>query len=167
MERGAVEVASVAGLTAYVVPNPGPRQDCTYTNGSRMGSPPSFGSSAVLPDGHIVVCRVPGNPNSYRVELAGILLGSHFSSPHACLRVACKGAIAPATGSRRPVKRARWVMSARNSLLSKNQSVEWIKGHTAHVHQERSDEYAKYGSTLPPPPPTGLPTIPLGYNCQG
>ena len=48
--RGAVELASVTGLTAYVVPNPGPLPDCTYTDGSRIGFPPSSGSSAVLPD---------------------------------------------------------------------------------------------------------------------
>ena len=57
--RCAVELASVAGLTAYVVPNPGPHHDCTYTDGSRIGSLTSSGSSAVLPDGRIVVCRVP------------------------------------------------------------------------------------------------------------
>ena len=149
--RGAVELASVAGLTAYVVPNPGPHLDYTYTDGSRIGSPPSSGSSAVLPDGRIVVCRVPGNPNSYRAELIGILLGSHFSPPHTRLQVDCKGAIAAATGFKRPIKHSRWVLCARQSLLSKNQSVEWVEGHTGHLHQERSDEYAKYGSTLPPP----------------
>ena len=110
--RGAVELASVAGLTANVVPNPGPLPDCTYTDGSRIGSPPSSGSSAVLPDGRIVVCRVPGNPNSYRAELVGILLGSHFSPPHTRLRVDCKGAIAAATGSKRPIKHSRWVLCA-------------------------------------------------------
>ena len=38
--RGAVELASWAGLTAYLVTNPGPLPDCTYTDGSRIGSPP-------------------------------------------------------------------------------------------------------------------------------
>ena len=79
--RGAVELASVAGLTAIVVPKPEPHPDCTYTDGSRIGPPPSSGSSAVLPDGRIVVCRVPGNPNSYTAELVGILLGSHLPPP--------------------------------------------------------------------------------------
>ena len=105
--RGAVELASVAGLTAHVVPNTGPLPDCTYTDGSRMGSPPSSGSSAVLPDVRIVVCRVPGNPNAYRTELVGILLGSHFSPPLAGLRVDCKGAIAAATGPKRPIKHSK------------------------------------------------------------
>ena len=139
-------------LLHMLYPTPVPAQTVPTPMVAVLAPPPSWGSSAVLPDGHIVVCRVPGNPDSYSVELVGTLLGSHFSPPHACLRVACKGAIAPATGSRRPVKHAKWVMSARHSFLSKNQSVEWIKGHTGHVHQERSDEYAKYGSTLPPPP---------------
>ena len=106
--RGAVELASVAGLTAYVVPNPGAHPDCTYTGGSRIGSCPSSGSSAVLPNGRIVVCRIPGNPNSYRAELLGILLGSHFSPPDPRLRVDCKGAIVAATGFERPIKHSRW-----------------------------------------------------------
>ena len=151
--RGAVELASVAVLTAYVVPNPGPLPGCTYTDGSRIAPPPPSGSSAVLPDGRIVVCRVPGNPNLYRAELVGILLGSNFSPPHTRLRVDCKGAIAAATGSKCLIEHSRWVLCARQSPLSKNQSVEWVEGHTGHLHQEGSDEYAKYGSTLPPPPP--------------
>ena len=151
--RGAVEIAAVAGIGAYVVPNTGPAPDCTYTDGSRLGSPPASGASAVLPDGRIVLCRIPGNPHSYKAEVIGILLGSYFSPPHSRLRVDCKGAIASTTGSRRPVRHSRWVLQARQSLLSKNQSVDWIEGHTGHVHQERSNEYGKYGSTLSQPPP--------------
>ena len=151
--RGATEIASAAGLAAYVVPNSRPSPDCAYTDGSRIGSPPASGASAVLRDGRIVLCRIPGNPNSYKSEVVGILLGSHFSSPHATLWVDCKGAIASTTGTKRPVRQSRWVLQARQSLWSKNQSLEWIEGHTGHVHHEKSDEFAKYGSTLPPPPP--------------
>ena len=149
--RGATEIASVAGLVAYVVPNSAPPPDYTYTDGSRIGSPPASSASAVLRDGHIVLCGVPGNPNSYKAEVVGILLGSHFSPPCATLRVDCKGAIAATTGTRRPARQSRWVLQARHSLLSKNQSLEWFEGHTCHVHQEKSDEFAKYGSTPPPP----------------
>ena len=76
--RGAFEKASVAGIAAYVVPNTGPVLDCTYTDGSRLGSPPVSGASAVLPDGRIVLCRIPGHPNSCKAEVIGILLGSYF-----------------------------------------------------------------------------------------
>ena len=62
--RNAVEVTSVAGLTAYVIPGTGTHPDCTYTDGSRLGSPPASGASAVHHDGRIVMCRVPGSPNS-------------------------------------------------------------------------------------------------------
>ena len=79
--RGAYEIASVAGLVAYVVPNSCPPPDYTYTDGSRIGSPPASGVSAVLRDGRIVLCRVPGNPNSYKAEVVRILLGSHFCPP--------------------------------------------------------------------------------------
>ena len=89
--RGAVEIASVAGIAAYVVPNTGPAPDCTYTDGSRLGSPPASGASAVLPNGRIVLCRIPGNPNSYRAEVIGILLGSYFSPPPRTLTSGLQG----------------------------------------------------------------------------
>ena len=108
--RGATQITSVAGLAAYVVPNSGPSPDYTYTDGSRIGSPPASGTSAVLRDGRIVLCRVPGNPNSYKAEVVGILLGSPFSPPHTTLRVDCKGAIASTTGTKRPVCQSRWVL---------------------------------------------------------
>ena len=152
--RGATEIASVAGLVAYVVPNSGPPPDYTYTDGSRIESSPASGASAVLQDGRIVLCRVPGNPNLYKAEVVGILLGSHFSPPYATLRVDCKGAIAATMGTRRPVRQSRWVLQARHPRLSKSQSLEWTEGHTGHVHQETSDEFARNGSTLPPPPET-------------
>ena len=95
--RGATEIASVAGLVAYVVPNSGSSPDYIYTDGSRIGSPPASGASAVLQDGHIVLCCVPGNQNSYNAEVVGILLGSHFSPPHATLRLDSKGAVAATT----------------------------------------------------------------------
>ena len=79
------EIASVAGLAAYVVPNSGPSPSYTYTDGYRIGSPPASGTCAVLRDGHIVLCRVPSNPNSYKAEVVGILLGSRFSPPNATL----------------------------------------------------------------------------------
>ena len=134
------------------MPNSGPPPDYTYTDGSSIGFPRASGASAVLRDGRIVLCRVPGNPNSFKAEVVGILLGSHFSPPYATLRVDCKGAIAVTTGNRRPVCQSSSVIQARHSLFSKNQSLEWIEGHTGHVHQETSDEFPKYGSTLLPPP---------------
>ena len=103
-QRGATEIAPVAGLVAYVVPDSGPSPDYTYTDGSRIGSPPASGASAVLGDGRIVLCRIPGNPNLYKAEVLGILLGSHFSRPHATLGFDCKGAIAATTSTKRPVR---------------------------------------------------------------
>ena len=164
--RGAIEIASVAGLVAYVVPNSGTPPDYIYTDGSRIGSPPASGASAVLRDGRIVLCRVPGNPNSYKAEVVGILLGYQFSPPYSTLRVDCKGAIAATTGTRLPVRQSRWVPQTRHSLLSKNQSLEWIEGHTGHVHQEKSDEFAKYGSTLPPPPDTAQTPWDVVYRSE-
>ena len=120
-----------------MVPNSGPTLDYTYTDGGRIGSPPASGASAILREGRIVLCRVPGNPNSYKAEVIGILLESHFPPPHAKLMVGCKGAIASTTGTKRPVRQLRWVIQARHSLLSKNQSMEWIEGHTGHVHGEK------------------------------
>ena len=89
--RGAVEMASVAGIAAYVVPNTGPAPDCTYTDGSRLGSPQASGASAVLPNGRIVLCRIPGNPNSYKAEVIGILLGSYFPPPSRTLTRGMQG----------------------------------------------------------------------------
>ena len=135
---GGDEITSVAGLVAYVVPNSGPPPDYTYFGGSRIGSPPASGGSAVLRDGRINLCRVPGNQYLYKAAVVEILLGSHLSPPHATLRVDWKGAIAATTGTKRPACQSRWVLQARQTLLSKSQSLEWIEGHTGHVHPPRT-----------------------------
>ena len=107
--RGASEVATASGLTAYVLQGPDSHPDCTYTDGNRIGSPPASGACALLPDGRIVVCRVPGPSNSYKAEVIGILLGSKFPPPSSTIKVDCKGAIASTTGDKRPVRHARYV----------------------------------------------------------
>ena len=150
--RGASTVITESGITAYILPGPNPPPDCTYTDGSRLGTPPASGACALLPDGRIVVCRVPGPPNSYKAEVIGILLGSEFPPPSSKIKVDCKGAISSTTGERRPLRYAHYVQLARKSIQSKCHAVEWIEGHTGHLFQERSDEFAKYGSTLPLPP---------------
>ena len=129
----ATELVSVAGLRAYLMPNPPIRPDCTYTDGRKIGFPP---------DGCIAVCGVPGAPNSYNTEVIGVLPGSTLSSPHTTLRVDCKRAIASKGGTRRPVRHSHWVLLARDSLLRRHHTLEWIEGHTGHVHQESSDEYS-------------------------
>ena len=151
--RGTIEIALVAGLAACVVPNSGPSPDYTYTDDSRIGSPSTFSAFAFLRDGSIVFCRVSGNRNSYNANVVRILLGSHFSPPRATIRVDCKGAIASTTGTKRPVRKSSRVFQVRHSVLFKNQSLEWIEGHTGHLRQQKSEEFAKYGNTLPPPPP--------------
>ena len=152
LQRDAVEVAHVAGLTVYLLP-PQCQPPATYTDGSKMGQPPSSGASAVLKDGRIAVCRVPGDPNSYKAELVGMLLGSHFSEVGDTIRLDCQGAIASAQSARRPVRQAFWVQEVRTSILAKCQGLEWVEGHTGEVHNEMSDKYAKIGTALPLPPP--------------
>ena len=101
-----------------------------------------------------VECLAP--PNSYKAEVIGILLGSEFSPPSTKKKVDCKGAIASTTGVKRPIRHARYVQMAGKFILDKGHRLEWIEGNTGHFFQERSDEYAKYESTLPPhhlPPP--------------
>ena len=36
--RNAIELTFVAGLIAYIIPGTGTQPDCTYTDGSRLGS---------------------------------------------------------------------------------------------------------------------------------
>ena len=93
----------------YILPSPH-RPDDTFTDGSKLGSPPASGAAALLPSGDIAVCRVPGIPNSYKAELVGVLLGSHFSADGQKIHPDCKGAIASAEGTKRPVRQAAWVL---------------------------------------------------------
>ena len=123
----ATEIVSVAGLRAYLIPNPSTHPDCTYTDGSKVGFPPAFGAAAVLQDGRIAVCRVPGAPNSYKAEVIGVLLGSALSPPNTTLRVDCKGAIASTTGTRRPVRHSHWVLLARDSLLRNTTALNGLR----------------------------------------
>ena len=91
--QDAVEIATIDGLRAYLLPGPPTKPDCTYTDSSKIGSPPASGAAAVLQDGRIVICRVPGAPNSYKAKVIGILLNSELSPRHSTLGVDCKGAI--------------------------------------------------------------------------
>ena len=150
--RDATAIVHIAGLSVYLVPShlqPG----SAYSDGSKLGSPPSAGAAVVLRDGRIAVCRVPGVPNSYKAELIGVLLGSHLSPAHENIRLDCKGAIASAQGQKRPVRQAHWVQEVRSSLSSKGQTLEWVEGHTGDTHNEAADEYAKIGTVLPLPAP--------------
>ena len=105
-----------------------------------MRLPTLAGAAALLKDGSIVVCRVPGVPNSYKAELVGILLGSRLSEAHERLRLDCKGAIASAQGNKRPVKHAHWVPEVRASFSAKSESLEWVKGHAGIEYNEVSDK---------------------------
>ena len=62
VQRDAIEVAHVAGLTVYLLPRLC-QLPAAYTDGSKICQPPSSLASAVLEEGRIVVCRVPGDPN--------------------------------------------------------------------------------------------------------
>ena len=152
VHRDAIEVARVARLTVYLLPPLCP-PPATYTDGIKMGQPPLSGASAVLKDGSIAVCRVPSDPNSYKAEVIGVLSGSHFSEVGDAIRLDCQGAVASAQTVRRPVRRAPWVQEVRTSIHAKCQDLEWVEGHTADVHNEMLDKYAKIGTALPQPPP--------------
>ena len=121
--RQATSVVTVAGLRVYIVPSTH-RPDAVYTDGSKLGDPPTSGAAAVLRDGSVAVCRVPGAPNSFKAELVGVLLGSHFGDPGDRLRLDCQGAILSSTGHKRPVRQAHWVQLVRASLRSKEQDLD-------------------------------------------
>ena len=111
----ATSVVTVAGLRVYIVPSPH-RRDTVYTDGSKQGDPPTSDAAAVLRHGSLAMCRVPGAPNSYKAELVGILLGSHFADHGDRLRLDCQGAILSSAGRKRPVRQAHWVQLVRASL---------------------------------------------------
>ena len=49
---------------------------------------------------------------------------------------------------------AFWVGEVRDSLSSRDQSLEWVKGHADILQNEMSDKYAKVVTDPPPPPCT-------------
>ena len=124
-----------------------------YTDGIKLGDPPSSGAAAVLRDDRIAVCRAPGAPNSYKAELIGILLGSHPSAEGGTLCLDCQGAILSSQGSKPPLCQAHWVRQVRSSPLQKEQSLEWVERLVGHQYNELSNHYAEVGSLHPPPPP--------------
>ena len=154
--RQATSVVTVAVLRVYIVPSPH-RPDAVPTDGSKLGDPPTSGAAAVLRDGSVAVCRVPGAPDSYKAELVGILLRSHFGDHGDRLRLDCLGAILSSSGHKRPVRQAHWVQLVRASLRSKEQDLDWVEGHTGQQFNEASDHYAKLGTTPPPPQRFALP----------
>ena len=157
--RQATSVVTVAGLRVYIVPSPH-RPDAVYTDGNKLGDPRTSGAAAVLCDGSVAVCRVP---NSYKAELVGILLGSHFGDHGDGLRLDCQGASLSSTGHKRPVRQAHWVQLVRASLRSKEQDLDRVEGHTGQQFNRASDHYAKLGT----PPPPALRTSPWDIIRQG
>ena len=94
--KNAISVVSVAGLTVYLLSSD-LCPDVVYTDGCKVGDLPAAGAAAVLRDGTIAVCHVPGVPKSYKAELVGVLLGSNFSDVGERLRLNCQGAVASST----------------------------------------------------------------------
>ena len=129
--RDAIPILSVSGLTVYLLPHHS-SPDATYTDGSKLGDPPSSGASAVLPGGTVDVCRVPGVSNSYKAELVGALLGSSLSPDGQRIGLDCQGARAAVHSCRRPVRQAFWVHKVRSSVLNRGQTLEWVEGHVGH-----------------------------------
>ena len=157
LQREATAVMSVAGLVVFVVPSK-LRPECTYTDGSKLGVPPASGAAAIMPGGRIAVCRVPGVPNSYKAELVGMLLGSHFSGEGEKIRLDCHGAIASALGQKRPIRQAGWVQKVRRSFSAKGNSQSglndtWAMSSTRPLISMRV-------LALPPPPPPARPPSP-------
>ena len=151
LQREATAVMSVAGLVVFIVPSK-LRPECTYTDGSKLGVPPASGAAAIMPGGRIAVCRVPGVPNSYKAELVGMLLGSHFSGEGEKIHLDRQSAIASALSQKRPIRQEGWVQKVRRTLSAKGQQPEWVEGHVGHEFNEASDQYARLGTALPPPP---------------
>ena len=156
--KNAAAVLTIAGLRVYVVPS-NHRPECTYTDGSKCGTPPSAGAAAVLTDGGIAACRIPGTPNSYKAELVGILLASRLSEEGERLRLDCQGAIASANGHKRAVRQAFWVHSVRASSSATSQS---LQGHMGEEYNEVCDKWAKIVTAPPPPQLPGY----LAKECQ-
>ena len=157
---------SIGVLVVYLLPT-SLRPDSTYTDGSKMGCPPSSGVAAIMPNGLVAVCRVPGIPTSCKAERVGLLLGSHFSDEGDRLRLDCQGAIASTLGRRRPVRQAYWVQTVRQGTTAKSQSLDWVQGHSGHAFNEAADKYAKIGTPpLPGPLPHGTWYAMVSRSCN-
>ena len=151
LQRDAKAVMSISALVAYLLLTR-LRPDSRYTDGSKMGSPPFSRAAAIMPNGLVAVCRVPGLPDSYKAELVGLLLRSHLFGEGDRLRLDCQGAIASAISQRRPVRQAYWVQAVRHGTAAKSQNFDCVEGHCGHALNEEADKYAKIGTALPPHP---------------
>ena len=65
--------------------------DGAFAGGSKFGDPHLAGASAILQDGRVAVFHLLG-PNSYKAELIGMLLRSHFWPDYEQLHLDCEGA---------------------------------------------------------------------------
>ena len=146
----------ILGLEVYEITNTKsfPAEGMVYTDGSKIGQPPSRGASAVAPSGTVYVCRAPGISCNYKAELLRILLGSHLCPHNWVIRVDCQGAISAVLSERRPMKEAYWVLAVRDSLRARNQSVVWVEGHSGEERNETADYFTKIPTQLPAPPAT-------------
>ena len=135
----------VPGLEVYEINNTKspPPEGVVYTDGSKIGQPPSAGASAVAPNGTVYVCHAPGIPCNYKAKLLGILLESHFGPNNSVIRVDCQGAISAVLSERRPMKEAYWVVAVGYSLSARNDSLVWVEGHSGEEHNESADYFAK------------------------
>ena len=80
----ATEIVSVAGLRAFLLPNPSTHPDCTYTDGSKIGFPPASSAAAVLQGAgasRSAVCLAPQTHTKQRSLECYWVLPSHPPAP--------------------------------------------------------------------------------------
>ena len=108
----------------------------------------------MAPNRTVYVRRALGIPCNYKAALLGILLGSHFGPPNSVIRVDCQGATSAVLSERRPMKEAHWLLTVRDSLSARNQSVVWVEGHSGEERNKSAEYFAKIATQLPAPTAT-------------
>ena len=139
---------------------------CAYSDGSFFPASLRAGAAAVSSGGHVLMARTPGIPGIYPSELLGVFLASHSSPPNTIIRVDNQGVVKVLSSQKKVVRHSHLVSIARSSLLSKSQSVKWIKGHSGARGNELADLFARQACSLPPQNPV-LPQSPWDVIVAG
>ena len=138
-----------------------------HSDGSYHLHPERSGSAAVCPNGYVYLARTPGNQGIYKAEVIGVLLDSVYSPPEAVLYTDNQGVSKVLSHDRPVLKESYWISKTRESIRSKQQQVEWEKGHVGIRGNEIADKYANVATTLPMPGQPGRSLGPWEVGING
>jgi hypothetical protein len=121
--------------------------DNHYSDGSLRAS--RAGLATISPTGEFILARTPGLQTIYRSELLGATVTIYKAADGETVCVDNQGVVKVLNHTNPVLREAHWVEVARGLLKEKRITVEWVKGHSDSLGNNKVDLLAKTATDLP------------------